>query len=124
MYRLNFNNDENFGNVIIKDDNLWIEFIIETKLHTNNILRVFGRNNDSLIKIGILEPDNNILKLKKRISKTSLNNILPKEFFITYDDNITNIVNETIEFNPSKPIDFAHQISLYKIENKNWIKKS
>lgn len=124
MYRLNFNNDENFGNVIINDDNLWIEFIIETKLYTNNILRVFGRNNDTVIKIGILEPYDNTLKLKRRISKTSLNNIIPGEFFITYDDNMPEMNDEVMEFNPAKPIDFAHQIFLYKIENKNWIKKS
>lgn len=124
MYRLNFNNDENFGNVIINDENLWIEFVVETKLYTKNILRIFGKNNDSIIKIGILEPDDNILKLKKRISKTSLGNIVPSEFFITYDDNPPQINNDVIEFNPTKPIDFAHQIFLYKIKDKKWIKKS
>lgn len=124
MYRLNFNNDENFGNVIINDENLWIEFVVETKLYTKNILRIFGKNNDSIIKIGILEPDDNILKLKKRISKTSLGNIVPSEFFITYDDNLPQINNDVIEFNPAKPIDFAHQIFLYKIKDKKWIKKS
>lgn len=124
MYRLNFNNDENFGNIIINDDNLWIEFIIETKLYTNNILRVFGKNNDIIVKIGILEPDDNILKLNKRISKTSINNIIPNEFFITYDDNTEELINEVIEFNPNKPINFAHQISSYKIEDKHWVKKS